>query len=144
MGINLQKVVLDTNVLISPIVFGGKPRDVFNRILKDRIKLATSKDILDEMEGVLSGKKFQYPKQIIYSIGNALEDLAEFVTLQKTVKTIKNDPNENRILECALESEAHLIISGDRHLLDLKEYNHIQIVTPSEACNVIETLFELR
>ena len=53
----MHKVVLDTNVLISAIVFGGKPRDVFNRILKGQIRLAISKDILDEMEGVLSGKK---------------------------------------------------------------------------------------
>ena len=128
----MHKEVLDTNVLISAIVFGGKPRDVFNRILKGRIKLAISKDILDEMEGVLSGKKFQYPKQIIHFIRNALEDLAEFVTPQKAVKTIKDAPNDNRILECAVESEAHLIISGDHHLLELKQYRSIRIITPSD------------
>jgi putative PIN family toxin of toxin-antitoxin system len=63
----VHKVVLGTNVLISAIDFGGKPRDVFNRILKGQIRLVISKDILDEMEGVLSEKKFQYPEQIIRS-----------------------------------------------------------------------------
>ena len=105
----MHKVVLDTNVLISAIVFGGKPRDAFNSILKGQVKLAISKDILDEMEGVLSGKKFQYPKQIIHSIRNAIEDLAEVVTPQEVVKAIENDPDDNRILECALESKANLI-----------------------------------
>jgi hypothetical protein len=128
----VHKVVLDTNVLISAIVFGGKPRDVFNSILKGQVKLAISKDILDEMEGVLSGKKFQYPKQIIHSIRNAIEDLAEVVMPQEVVKAIENDPDDNRILECALESKANLIISGDRHLLDLKQYRSIKIITPSD------------
>ena len=128
----MHKVVLDTNVLISAIVFGGKPRDVFNSILKGQVKLAISKDILDEMEGVLSGKKFQYPKQIIHSIRNAIEDFAEVVAPRKVVKAIENDPDDNRILECALESKANLIISGDRHLLDLKQYRNIKIITPSD------------
>jgi putative PIN family toxin of toxin-antitoxin system len=128
----VHKVVLDTNVLISAIVFGGKPRDVFTEVLKGRIKLAISKDILDEMEGVLSGKKFQYPKPIIRYIRSALEDLAEFVTPEKRVKVIEDDPNDNRILECALEAKADFIISGDHHLLELKEYQSIRIITPSD------------
>ena len=128
----MLKVVLDTNVLISAIVFGGKPLDVFNSILKGQIRLVISKNILDEMEGVLSGKKFQYPEQIIRSIRNELEDLAEFVTPKKAVKKIKEDPDDNRILECALESGAHLIISGDHHLLELKHYRNIKILSPSD------------
>ncbi len=50
---------------------------------------------------------------------------------------------DNLFLALASENKAHLIISGDSHLLELKEYNHIQIVTPSEACKVIETLLNL-
>lgn len=128
----MHKVVLDTNVLISAIVFGGKPRDVFNKALKGQIKLVLLKDILDEMEGVLSGKKFQYPNPIIRYIRNALEDLAEFVSPEKRVKVIKDNPNDNRILECALEAKADYIISGDHHLLELKEFQSIRIITPSD------------
>jgi putative PIN family toxin of toxin-antitoxin system len=110
-------VVLDTNVLISAIVFGGKPRDVLNLIVNGQVALAISKDILDEVEGVLSGRKFQFPKHATYSIRKALEDLAEYVIPQKKVTRVKDDPDDNRILECALESEARFIISGDHHLL---------------------------
>jgi len=128
----VHKVVLDTNVLISAIAFKGKPREVFNKVLKGQMQLAISEDILNEMEGVLSGKKFRYPKGIIRSILNALEDLAEFVIPQKEVKRIKKDPNDNRILECAVEAEADFIISGDNHLLELKQYKNIRIITPSD------------
>jgi putative PIN family toxin of toxin-antitoxin system len=113
-------------------VFGGKPREVFELILRGQIKLAISEEILNEVRGVLSGKKFQYPQQVIHSILNALEHLAEFVVPQKKVNIIKNDPDDNRVLECALEAGAHLIVSGDSHLLELKRYHDIEIISPSD------------
>ena len=61
-----------------------------------------------------------------------LEDFAEFVTPPKAVRKIKDDPDDNRILECALESGAQLIISGDHHLLELKQYRNIKILSPSD------------
>ena len=126
-------IVLDTNVLISAIAFEGKSREVFSRVLKGQMQLAISEDILGEMEGVLSGKKFKYPKEIIRSIRHALEDLPECVIPQKEVKRIKKDPDDNRILECAVEAKAHFIISGDNHLLELKQYRNIRIITPAKA-----------
>ena len=51
---------------------------------------------------------------------------------EKRVKVIEDDPNDNRILECALEAKADFIISGDHHLLELKEYQSIRIITPSD------------
>jgi putative PIN family toxin of toxin-antitoxin system len=128
----VHKVVLDNNVLISAIVFGGKPREILNRIIKGQIQFAISKDILNEMEGVLSGRKFQYPEQVIQVIRKAVEELGEFVIPKKKVKKIVKDPDDNKILECALAAEADLIISGDIHLLELKQYKNIQIVSPSE------------
>ena len=128
----MYRVVLDTNVLISAIAFEGKPREVFRKVLTGQMRLAISEDILGELEGVLSGKKFKYSKEVIRSIRKSIEDLAEFVIPQKEVKRIKKDPDDNRILECAVEAEAHFIISGDNHLLELKQYKNIRIITPSE------------
>ena len=132
---NMRTVVLDTNVLISALVFGGKPRKVLDRIIKGQLKMAVSKEILDEMEGVLTSRKFQYSRQISHSIRNALEEVADLITPQKTVKAIKNDPDDNRILECALAAGADIIISGNRHLLELKQYRGINIITPSDFLN---------
>ena len=128
----MHRVVLDTNVLISAIAFEGKPREVFRKALTGQMRLAISEDILGELEGVLSGKKFKYSKEVIRSIRKLIEDLAEFVIPQKEVKKIKKDPDDNRILECSVEAEAHFIISGDNHLLELKQYKNIRIITPSE------------
>ena len=128
----MYKVVLDTNVLISAIVFGGKPREVFELILMEKVNLAISREILNEMRGVLSGRKFRYPQQVLHSILHSLENLAEFVVPQKPVKIIKDDPDDNRTLECALEAGAHIIISGDGHLLDVKRYRGIKIISPSD------------
>ena len=128
----MHRVVLDTNVLISAIAFEGKPREVFRKALTGQMRLAISEDILGELEGVLSGKKFKYSKEVIRSIRKLIEDLAEFVIPQKEVKRIKKDPDDNRILECSVEAEAHFIISGDNHLLELKQYKNIRIITPSE------------
>jgi predicted nucleic acid-binding protein len=61
----------------------------------------------------------------------------------RAVEQIIEDPFDNLFLALASKNKAHLIVSGDSHLLELKEYNHIQIVTPSEACKVIETLLNL-
>ena len=98
-----------------------------------------SKDILDELEGVLSGKKFQYPQQIVNTIRTSVEDLSEFITPKKQLAIIKDDPPDNRIIECALEGKADFIISGDHHLLDLKQYKGIKIITPSDFLKNFET-----
>jgi uncharacterized protein len=128
----MYKIVLDTNILISAIVFGGKPRKILNSVIAGKIEFATSKDILEEVEGVLSGKKYKYPVQVVYEIRNAIEELGEIVLPKKSVNRIKKDPDDNRILECALYAKADFIISGDNHLLELKQFNGIQIVNPTE------------
>ena len=128
----MLKVVLDTNILISAIVFGGKPRDILERIISGKLEFAVSKEILNEVEGVLSGKKFKYPSHVIYEIRNAIEELGEIVVPEKRINRIKKDPDDNRILECALAVNADFIISGDNHLLEFKVFKGIQILSPAD------------
>lgn len=132
-----MKVVLDTNILISAIVFGGKPRDIFKRILSGKLRFAVSKEILNEVEGVLSGKKFRYPLQAVHEIRNAIEELGENVVPDKRIDRIIKDPDDNRILECALAANADFIISGDNHLLELKVFKGIQIINPADFLEII-------
>lgn len=128
----MLKVILDTNILISAIVFGGKPRDILKRIISGKLGFAVSKEILDEVDGVLSGKKFNYPSQAVYEIRNAIEGLGDNVVPEKRIDMIKKDPDDNRILECALTANADFIISGDSHLLELKVFKGIQIISPAD------------
>ncbi|MEK7510045.1 MAG: putative toxin-antitoxin system toxin component, PIN family [Patescibacteria group bacterium] len=136
----MLRVVLDTNVYISAILTSGKPRDVLELGRKRKIRLLISGAILQEIERVLR-LKIEKPAQEIARILISLQMVSEFVSPQKTISKIKSDPPDNRILECAHEGKADYIVSGDtKHLLPLKKYKNIGIVSPAEFLKIRETL----
>ena len=135
------RIVLDTNVLISAVVFGGKPREVLEKVIAGWFTMAISAEMLAEFQGVLEGKKFRYPAAIVRNIVSELVAVSELVRPTMKVEHIKADPADNRILECALESRAACIITGDRHLLELGEYEGIPILEVAAFLAVIECPF---
>jgi putative PIN family toxin of toxin-antitoxin system len=122
------RIVLDTNVLISAIVFGGRPREVLEKVIAGRFTMAISAEMLAEFQWVLEGRKFRYPAAIVQNIVTELLSVSELVRPTMQVEQIKADPADNRILECALESRATCIVTGDRHLLELGKYEGIPIL----------------
>lgn len=132
----MSKIVLDTNVLISAILFGGKPRVILEEIIEGKHELGLSKNIIDEMTAVLESKKFKFEAQVVYSIQSELIALATLVDPTISLKVIQDDPDDNKILECGLTFKANYIISGDMHLLKLKNYKKIQIITPAEFLGI--------
>ena len=128
----MPKAVLDTNVLISAIVFGGIPRKILNEVINGRLKVAISREILHEIQGILLGKKFKYPEEVVNVITNQLAILCEIVSPVQRVEIVRSDPADNRIIECALEAKAQYIITGDSHLIELKVVHRISILTPGE------------
>ena len=127
-----MKVVLDTNVLISAIMFGGKSRDILEMGISGKIKIAVSQDILKELAGVLVDKKFQAPKSFVQQIIHELTEIAEVVIVTEKITVIKNDSDDNCILECAVSAKADYIVSGDSDLLILKYFKKIKILSPSD------------
>ena len=125
------KVVLDTNVLISAVLFGGKPRDVFRLAIQGRIDAYTSPALNQEFRDVLSRPKFRLAAEDCYLIYKEIETVIMMVFPKTTVAVIRSDPDDNAVLECALEARANTIVSGDPHLLDLAEFKKIRIVTPA-------------
>jgi uncharacterized protein len=122
------RVVLDTNVLISAIAFGGRPREVLEKVISGTFAMAISAEMLAEFQGVLEGRKFRYPSAIVRTIVNELLAVSELVRPTMKVEQIKADPADNRILECALESRAACIVTGDRHILELGQFEGIPIL----------------
>jgi putative PIN family toxin of toxin-antitoxin system len=122
------RIVLDTNVLIAAIAFGGRPREVLEKVISGTFAMAISAEMLAEFQGVLEGKKFRYPSAIVRTIVNELLAVSELVRPTMKVEQIKADPADNRILECALESRAACIVTGDRHLLELGRFEGISIL----------------
>lgn len=128
----MYKIVIDTNVLISAIVFGGKPRHILELIIEGKIRLVISESILEEVKAVLGGKKFQYPPKILHTIIAEIGNISEFVEPKIKINTITKDPDDNKILECAFEARADFIVSGDNHLLEIGAFKGIEIMSPSD------------
>ena len=113
-----MKVVFDSNVLVSAIVFpGGRGEAALTRIIEERDQLILSRPILDELLGILA-RKFSRNADELAHIALFLSDLAQYVRPRRRLSVVRDDP-DNRILECALAGRAKAIVTGDRELLDL-------------------------
>jgi putative PIN family toxin of toxin-antitoxin system len=121
-------LVLDSNVYISAILFGGKPRQIIEAALAGKIRLAVSEPILAEIQAVLSGTKFGFSCNTAREIVTEITALAEAVEIRESISAILDDPADNRILECALAARADAVVSGDRHLLNLMSFRGIPIL----------------
>jgi putative PIN family toxin of toxin-antitoxin system len=126
------KVVIDTNVFVSGLTFKGKPREVLNLIWRGDIEACISFFILKELEETLK-KDFSWDRdQIKYTV-EKIKAKTILVQPKNRVSVIKENDDDNRILECAIEGRVQYLISGDRkHLLPLKEYQGAKILSPAE------------
>jgi uncharacterized protein len=131
-GGELLRVVVDTNVYIS--AFLHPERSIFQIVqqaAEHRYRLLISPAIVNEVGRVLR-EHFSLEERVTIRRLKALTKAAEIVNPQLTLDVIREDPPDNRILECAVEGRAHLIVSGDRHLRHLKIYQGIPIVRPTD------------
>jgi putative PIN family toxin of toxin-antitoxin system len=123
-----MKVVFDTNILVSALVFpGGRGEAALRRIIEEQDQLVISKPILDELLGILAGK-FSRDAEELAHVAVFLSDLALSVKPRRNLQVVKDEP-DNRILECALAGHAEVIVTGDHALLSLGEYNGVRITS---------------
>jgi putative PIN family toxin of toxin-antitoxin system len=127
-----MRVVIDTNVLISALMFGGNPREILQRAIRGELRLCISEEILSELGAVLQRPKFGFPVTMVNQILSELAAIAELVVPSEEISHIESDPADNRVLECAVEAGVEYVVSGDKHLLELGEYATIRILTPSQ------------
>jgi len=127
MAVN-PKVVLDTNVIISAIGYGGKPGKVFLLALEEKIHAITSEVFLAEVQEILI-KKLSLSSSDLELIIGEIEDKFTIVAPKHSLHIIR-DEDDNRVLEAAVEGNCDFIITGDQDLLELSKYQHIKILTP--------------
>jgi len=130
-----KKVVLDTNSVISAFGWGGNSMRVMDLALDNKLSVVTSLEQIDELRRVLDYPRLQLSLDEKEKVLNVFLEIAQLVSPKKRVDVITEDPDDNRILEAAVEGKVDYIISGDKHLLDLKKYCGIHIVTASEFLN---------
>ena len=123
-----MRVVFDTNILVSALVFpGGRGDAALRRIIAGRDLLVMSRAILDELLDVLS-RKFARDAEELAHAAVFFSELATFVAPRRRLRVVQDDP-DNRILECALAGRAEAIVTGDKALLALKSFRNIPLVT---------------
>jgi len=128
------KATLDTNVMLSIILEKTLGRE-FSRIY-GAVELYSSEEILSELARVLTYKKIEnILKQAGTDGRTALETISRKLKIVKTdvkINVVEADPSDNRILECAISSRSDYIVSGDKHLLSLKKFKNIKILSARE------------
>ena len=133
----MLKVVIDTNVFISAFYLPeSKPAGVVLLARRKTILNVISLPILKEVERIIK-KKLLWDNSKTQAAVRRIKNFSEEVHPQERLAIIADDP-DNRILECAVAGQADFIISGDHHLLDLKNYQGIKIVHPARFLELIE------
>jgi putative PIN family toxin of toxin-antitoxin system len=131
-----MNIVLDTNTVISGLFWKGAPRQVLDLARSGTFTLFTSPNLLAELADVLGRKKFSARLE---QANTSVDELVfGYAALAKTVRpnkieaVIKADPDDDKVLACAKTANAEIITSGDSHLLDLREYDGIKIMTVNQ------------
>lgn len=135
---NKPRVVIDTNVFISAFIFGGKPLEIIRLLLKGEIEVYISPFIVNEIVRIFR-EKFAWEESKIEEILEMIKTKTIEVYPNFRVSIISGKDDDNRILECALEGKVNYIISGDkRHILPLREFEGIKIVSVNEFLKIIK------
>ena len=124
-----RRAVFDTNILISGYLWKGVARQALEKVRGNDWIHLVSRDTLDELIRVLAYSKFNLTAAEIDPIVQDLLGLSEFVNVKSRVEIVSADPTENIFLGLALDGKANVIVSGDHHLLDLKIFNEIPILS---------------
>lgn len=133
-----MKVVCDTNVLVSGVRYGGNARQILALAARGTITNHASAEILGEAEAVLSRPKFGFTSEQVLGIVELFRDTFVLVSPRVAVDAVESDPDDNRILEAALQADAQVIVSGDHHLLALGTWRGIRILSPADFLRMLD------
>lgn len=128
-----MRIVVDTNVLISGVFFGGFPRTILNAIVENKLTACATIEIIDEYEEIvqemIDRKQGHINRQLLTPLIQAL-DVIEAVTHVE----LSRDPDDDKFLGCAKDAKALYIVSGDKDLLTLESFENIEIITAKAFC----------
>ena len=136
-----MKITLDTNVLISATFWKGNSDKIIEKVEKKDIELILSKDIIEEFARVLKYKEIQEKvKNKNLEMKRTVEkiiSISKIIEPAEKLEVVEEDPDDNKFLECAKSGKVDFIVSGDNHLLKLKEFEGMKIITPKEFIKTI-------
>ena len=134
-----MRAVLDTNILISALIFpGGTPEAVYRLPIERRIELVTSPSLLAELGRILAEKFGWDPSMAELAVAQVAR-IGTVVRPAREIHVVKDDPADDRVLEAADEAGADVVVSRDRHLPRLREWRGIRIVRAAELLDELGT-----
>ena len=136
-----MEVVFDVNILVSSLISKGKPRELWLKAVSGEFQLVLSRRIVEEFVEVISRPKFQryLGERDVLDFLEALSTRARIVRTRSRLRIIREDPEDNNILAAAYDGRADYIVSGDRHLLGLREFEGIKIVTVERILELLQS-----
>lgn len=132
-----MRVVIDTNIMVSAYL-GSALKVIIASWKSRRFTLVVSDAIADEHREVLQRPKFQIEQTELDDFFSLLLDKAEFVIPLETINVVTDDPSDNKFIEAAIAGKVKLIVSGDNHLLELKSFKDIPIITARDFIKWLE------
>lgn len=139
-----MKIVIDTNVLISATFWNGASSEIINKVEENEIELILSEDIFKEYCEVLDYEEIQNKiKNKNLEMKRSAEkilSISSIIVPKNKFEVIKEDIEDNKILECAVEGNVNYIVTQDNHLLKLKKFENIKILDPKEFIEILNNL----
>ena len=136
-----MRLVVDTNVVVSALLWGGTPKALFDLAETVELSFCTSRALLDELASVLSRRKLAKTLSAIHATPASLmryyQGFTHIVQPRSIRRVVPDDADDDQVIACALAARANLIVSGDRHLLSLKRHRHIHILSPAATVRLI-------
>jgi putative PIN family toxin of toxin-antitoxin system len=126
------KIILDTNVFVSGIFFSGPPYQILQAWRAGQITIVLSPEIFDEYQRVAGILAEQFPPIDLSALLNIVKNEAEFYDAPALPEPVCTDPNDDKFLACALAAKVTIIVSGDKHLLQVSGFQRIKSIKPRE------------
>jgi putative PIN family toxin of toxin-antitoxin system len=127
-----MKITVDTNVIISALGWNGPEYKLMKLVFDEKIIMVISTQILEEFIGIARSDKFDFSEEEIDDFTEVLINAGKIIFPDENISKIEEDPQDNRVLECALAGNVKYIITGDSHLLKLNEFNGKEIMNASK------------
>ena len=128
-------ITADSNIWVSAFNFGGIPRRLIDMADVGLIRIDISDDIIDEVLRVLR-LKFEWPEESLAEAKTQMNEIGHLVTPKRKVDAVTEDPTDNRILECAVAGASDYLVTGDNHLLKLRQFAGTKILKAADFLNV--------